>query len=280
MNSQGFRSQTLRRSIWGLLLATTASQAQIADRFEFGAVPPQAIAGTPFSVTVRARSSSGALVMNYQGTIRLFSFGATPASPLITEIDSAGETVELTNPGEAAVDLGNWELQVLTDYGGVSGAPNARLRIPPGTTLPPQGVMTWMSLGTPPGAFPQFVSPKRFNSPSAYRLARLFNATGQRVDEVYARPSATAPSDALWRGNGLSSFPTNVTFQRVGDANHYRNVDWVTNSPSLGNVNANLRLPWNFSGRRLVALPESVTFTNGEWTGNLTLLAASAGRII
>src|SRR5439155_484067 len=211
-----------------LVLSGRTVVAQSADRLEILSVPAPVVAGDPFPVTIRAVISGGVLASNWISQLRVRSFAARPAWPVISEIDSVGEAIEITNPGNAAVDLSGWELQVLSDYGGITLSPNARLRLPPASIMPAQSILTWTSRGTAPGTFPNFVSAKKFNLPSAYRLVRIYNPSGRIVDEVYFRAAVSSPDDALWRGTGLNSFPTNVTYQRIGRANHFRSADWLT----------------------------------------------------
>ncbi|HLP75723.1 MAG TPA: lamin tail domain-containing protein, partial [Candidatus Paceibacterota bacterium] len=213
---------------------------------------------------------------NWNSPVHLRTFTATPALPVISEIDLAGQAIEITNPGDQLVDVSDWELQALNDYG-TGVAPNARLRFPAGTVVPPRSAVVWTSRGVPPGAFPEFVSAKPFNAPSMFRLARLLDASGRIVDEVYARAMVSAPADAFWKGTGLANFPTNVTFQRVGYANHFRSVDWATNSPTRGSINASLILPWTEAGLWTSVSPSTVQVSNGVWTGSIILPQGSYG---
>jgi hypothetical protein len=75
----------------------------------------------------------------------------------------------------------------------------------------------------------------------------------------------------------LSSFPTNVTFQRIGAANHYRSADWATNRPALNEVNPGLGLPWTYSGIRAAASPATALVSHGVWTGTVALPNSPAG---
>jgi hypothetical protein len=263
-------------SVWFAGLAG-GGLAQSVDRLEFDSIPGSVVAGEVFPIVIRGVTSGGVVVSNWTSQVRLRSFTPTATLPVISELDSAGEAMEITNPGGLPVDLSGWELQVLSDYGGTTVPPNARLRFPPGTVLPAQSALVWTSVGTPPGGFPKFVSAKRFNSPSSFRLTRIYDSLGRIVDEVYSRASVIAPDDAAWRGVGLGSFPTNVTFQRAGFANHFRNVDWATNLPNLGTTNPGLSLPWSPSGIWVAAAPATIQITNGVGSGAISLPLTASG---
>src|SRR2546423_3933220 len=252
--------------------------AQSPDRILVTGPSGPVNAGQPFSVTIQGLFSDGSMATNWQAQLRLLAFNPTSAKPVISEIDANGESVEITNPGDQPRDISGWEVQAPPDYGIV---PNARLVLPSSTILPGRSAMTWSSRGgVPPGSFPSFISAKRFNQISSFKLVRLFDSTGIIVDEVYFRSGASPPDNTVWKGTALGNFPTNVTETRIGYANHSRSLDWVTNLPSPGIVNSGLAVPWTNSGTWTAALPTLVQASNGIWSGSVSLPAVSIGTTL
>ena len=93
------------------------------------------------------------------------------------------------------------------------------------------------------------------------------------------RSSVYAADNALWKGVGLSYCPTNCSYSRKGYANHFRNLDWATNSPTTGIFNPGLQLPWTDPGMYIPASPAVVQMTNGIWAGAVILSNLPSGTV-
>jgi hypothetical protein len=275
--------RTVPRFVLGIacLVFPFLGLAQPLDHFSCNTSSGLVTNDNPFAVTLQAMGIDGLPATNWQGQIELAASVEKPSAPVITEVFSAGGVIEIGNPGPEPVDLSNWEIQALPYYPAYYSpptAPNARLRFPVGTVLPSQSVFTWSDRGVAPGAFPAFVSSKRFSSQiGTFCIARLLNAGGDTMDEVYLNYSAPAPPSAFWKGYGLPACPANLSFSRVGFANHFNSLDWRTNAPSLGIMNPDLQLPWTNSGRFLATSPSMIQMSNGVWTGFVTVSGGASG---
>lgn len=254
--------------------------AQPLDRFSFDILSGVVTNEIPFAVSLQAIGIDGLPSTNWQGQIELNASVEKIVMPIITEVFKSGGVIEIGNPGSKPVDLSGWELEAVPDYRDSYSppfAPSARLRFPVGTVLPSLSVLTWSDQGVAPGAFPAFVSSKLFSSQNgAYYIVRLLNAAGDIVDEVFLRNSDAAPNNAFWKGPGLPpNCPNNLSYSRLGAANHFRSLDWGTNAPTPGITNPALQLPWTNSGQFLVTSPSLIQMTNGAWTGLVTVIGGS-----
>lgn len=266
----------------GLVLVPFRTVSQPVDHFEVTFAAGTVTNGVPFAVVITAIGPDGTVVTNAQDVVGLSAFKPGPGMPVITEVFKTGGTIELANPGTQPLDLSDWELEALADYpyyGASPTTPNARLRFPPGTVMPPQSVLTWSDRGVPPGAYPAFVSSKPFSSGSGFYIVRLLSAEGEARDEVYMHSAVSAADNALWKGVGLGLCPTNFSYMRTGFANHFRNLDWTTNAPTLGTNNPALQIPWTNTGTYYSPAPGTVPLSNGTWTGSIVFSNVPPGTV-
>jgi hypothetical protein len=167
--------------------------------------------GIAFPLGIQAIGLDQAPLTNFSGALRLTVALPDVPSPMISEVFLFGHVIEVANPTDISVDVSGWELHAIAEYGYYGSAmvtPTARLRLPPNSVLPPRGVFTWTNQGDASGAFPAFVSSKRFVNSYSFKLVRLFRADGSLVDEVFLDPTNYSPPDALWKGLGLVSCPS------------------------------------------------------------------------
>ena len=254
-------------------------EAQEPARFELSPLPSTPAVGSTFTLTVRALDASGEWLTNDTSAIRLKEFVKHPEPPVISEVSSWGQVVEVINPGDQPFDLSDWELVVGREESVAGFVEHARLRFPAGTVLNGGAAVTWAGTGQAPGAFPAWVSGEPFIQESyMFSVVQLLDPMGAASDEVFLVSSQYPASLSLWQGVGLKyvSFDSsNVVHSRFGDVNHFRNLDWTTNAPaSLGQSNPGLLLPWTDQGNWYLATPSSVVLSNGVWSGEVSLPAA------
>lgn len=255
-----------------LVLCPLKGGAQSPERLEI-LLPSEIAAGEPLPVSIRALTSTGLVASNWQSKVWLRGFSSNDAPPVISEIGVGVEMIEITNPGEFDLDVSDWELHVLGDDPERSEFPHALLRLPSNTIMPAQSVLTWSISGTTSGDSASFVTAESFNPSSGTRLVRIYDDTGNIVDEVHLQGGGEFSSLPLWREPGLRYFLTDLTYQRIGSANHFRNMDWRTDSPTLGAINPSLVLPWRPSRIWIPASPSVLPISNGVWSGSVTLPA-------
>ena len=178
--------------------------------------------GTTVSIRVRSQDSTGLSVEQ----VLLVPVEQRPLSILINEInynpaDNSQETeyIELHNPGQSAVDVGNWRLANAVAY-----------TIPPGTSIPAGG---YLVISENPGALSKWYSttslgPWTGNLASEGELIELRDAGGLLIDS--AEYANTAPWPATPNGSGPSLELANPLLENNLGGN------WNASTVSLGST--------------------------------------------
>ncbi len=248
------------------------------DHFVWNVITSPQWVNSPFPATLAAQDGFNAIVTNFNGNATVSAW--TSSTLLITELDTAGGArIEFANVSPAAVDLSGWQL---TLYDADSWpAPKLGFAIPPATICPPGGVFMLSDAAPFPGAYPSFNTGTNlaWSEAEGPMAVLLRDQTGRVVDFVCAGvldPAVSADPLAIpageWMGSALAvNRDSTKTFQRIGSADHNDRTDWVLATPSMAGMNSDLAHP--FAGRPVAIAPtNTVTFTNGIWTGNITVL--------
>ena len=278
--------------------------------FTFDYTPSTANAGTAFAVKITARDQANALFPSFNGSVSLTatSSGGAGTSPIvITEVtDEAVDQFELQNVSNAAVNTSGWYVRIGDAGAGSGNGTLANLNTVNATqyALPSSmaaGALLNVIEGTGTGQFGSSIA--WANTPGASRgWVALFDATNTLRDffifnwdatnfasfNVTINGTTITAENCGWTGTPIVN-GTRVTastfdsWQRQGSADTNTPADWLwkhnadnTNATTFNATNTGLTVPWTFSTPISVS-PSSVTFTNGEFIGTLSLLSSGNG---
>jgi uncharacterized repeat protein (TIGR01451 family) len=267
----------------------TAASGAAVDSFGWLNAPTNVLAGVPFPGSIQARDASGMLVSSFSGTVDLSAVlpGIAPRL-LITEVSAPSpRAVEFGNPANTPVAVGGWKA-VFYDSA-FWPEPTTTFVFPPGTVIPPGGVVQVAAGGTAPGRFPSFSLGLSLNwlshVPDNPIAILLRDDTGAIVDffgacgghpVLITAPASIPPAE--WQGLPAPLNPVStITYQRVGGLDHNNAADWITTNATLGTWNAGLRPPFAAPNRTFPVHPASVQLDQGQWTGLLTLTQPARG---
>ena len=254
------------------------------DHFEWALDRDSASYGSPFPVSLKARSEFGFLVTNFNATVDLKAV-AGPQSVdtlLITEVDPGKEDLaEFGNVSGGAVDIGAWRFYFYDQSRWP--APKGVFVAPSNTVIRAGESFLIREGGKAPGVYPDFRLGTNVNwgflSVGQPVAVLVVDAEGFFVDFMCAvdadpvlisRPMVL-PSEA-WLGAPLPPITQESnSWQRVGLRNHHSNLDWRIASRSLGTVNSGLQLPFEPVDAFNVNPSQLVGFSNGVWVGSLLL---------
>ncbi|MCP5559197.1 MAG: hypothetical protein H7A55_15735, partial [Verrucomicrobiaceae bacterium] len=281
--------------------------------FTFDYVPGTANAGKSFAVRITARDQANAFFPSFNGSVSLTaaSSGDAGTSPIvITEVtDESVDQFELQNVSNASVNTMGWYVRIGDAGAGTGNGTLANLNTVNATqfALPSSinaGGLVNVTEGTGSGQFGSSIAWQ--NTPGASRgWVALFDGTNTLRDFFifnwdatnFASFNVTINGTTITAANcGWNSTPiasgTRVTattfdsWQRQGSADTNALADWLwkhnadnTNATTFNATNPGLTVPWTFSSPISVS-PGTVTFTNGEFIGNLTLLSAGNAVVI
>jgi uncharacterized repeat protein (TIGR01451 family) len=266
------------------------AQAAVVDHFTVVQPSSPQTSGVPFQVTVSARAADGSVAVDFSGVVS-FSARAQSRGPrlIVSEIDPRLEVIELVNPDAVAIDISNWRLDTFAATRWPE--PSAAYLFPPGTLVPGLGVFRVASFGNNAGAYPLFYARRPFywgvRGPNDPLGVLLRDAEGKVLDLVCVAgfdPSLlSTPGAAMaWTSDSIPNdqqFPIR-TYQRRGNLDHNNLLDWTNAVPSLGQLNADLRLPLLRDESSMAVEPASVTLQNGAWTGTIRIFRPALGLIL
>ena len=235
----------------------------------------------PFATTITAKDAGNNTVTGFTGTVGLSGFAAGPgaSSIVITEaFHDTPDAIEFMNVGTAAVDISGWQIYL---YDATWPAPLPVFTIPAGTICAAGQIFRLQEFGTAPGAFPIFFTGGNINWVSNSPVAVLLrDASGTAVDFVCAAgaipASITSPQTIpaeQWTGDPIPAVIDPADdYVRIGNLDGNAAADWIADTPSVGTQNPGLTLPFAVPTPVLIAPVVSGNFTNGTWTGNVTVL--------
>jgi hypothetical protein len=259
--------------------------------------PPAAVAGQPFDVELRAVDGRGGVVSNFNGVVALAGYpslavdgNGLPSQLMITEVNTQGTAaVEFQNVTDGALDVSGWTVS-LYDHSRWP-VPRGTFVVPPGTVLAAGGLFRIQEGSVVPDAFPRFslgfpldwgltTSTAILTSrPTAVLLQdasgalRDFFAAGGAEPSQITIPLTVQASE--WPGFPLGGMifrtSSNLTHQRTGWWNRRGAQGWDQAAGSLGAQNFRIRVPFMDGRLTPVAPPVSASFSEGVWTGTLTL---------
>ena len=256
------------------------ARAQTNMNFSWSGVPATIASGQPFPATLQTLSTGGVAYTNLNGTVSI-SEVLPRESPgvLITEVQPFNTNrIELANLSLTSIDLSGWQVVF---YDNASWpAPKAAFTIPAGTVCPASGVLEIRGSGSPPGSYPTFYTGVGFTWLSDVGVL-LLDASGNVVDFFCAGNAfpafITTPysiGTAFWSGppaSLISGSNPALTYQRHGSANHHNAADWIAATNSFLAINPSLQLPFVTPATSTLAIPASVTVTNGGWSGQIAV---------
>lgn len=257
-------------------------QAASLDHFSWTSVPSQAQAGEPFSVILEARDAAAGVVTQYNGITTIS--GLVPGTPvLITEVETIRtERVEIANLSSVPVELSGWRLVFYDSQTWPN--PTITFTFPTGTSCGPQSVLQVGSGGIAPGSYPSFNLgvPLRWGWPRdnyPYAAVTLLDATGRKVDffcSIWAYPGAILQpvpiTETEWSGVPVAANSNDaLTYQRTGAYDRNNARDWVAGINSFGSLNSGLQLPFFATPLKLAVTPNTLTVSNGVWSGSLVV---------
>lgn len=260
--------------------------------FSWNSLPPVSQSGLPFSALVQARDLDGNIVTNFNGGVALTELIPVEIPKLlIGEVQTVNtQRVELANMAGNPVDVSGWRVVI---YDRLSWpTPKVTFILPMGTVCPGFGIFQVRGSGSPPGAFPVFntgVSLAWTSSSANNQVAvLLLDSIGNVVDffcAVDAYPAfitvPTTITDTYW--NGPPAAPNSnaaLTFQRGGHSDYNNAADWAAPTNSFGTLNSCLQTPFVAAPFQYPLAPSSVTLTNGEWSGQLTVTTPGTNVIL
>ncbi len=293
-------------------LSLTVTAAPL-HHFNFDYAPTAANAGKSFAVKITARDQANALFPSFNGSVALTaanSGGAGTSPIVITEVtDETVDQFELQNVSNAAVNTTGWYVRIGDAGAGSGNGTLANLNTVNATQFVlPSGIAAGGLVNVTEGAGAgQFGSSIAWaNTPGASRgWVALFDATNTLRDffifnwdatnfssfNVTINGTTITAANCGWTGtpivNGARVTATSFdSWQRQGNADTNTPSDWLwkhnadnTNATTFNATNPDLNVPWTFSTPISVS-PSSVTFTNGEFIGTLSLLSSGNGVTI
>lgn len=243
---------------------------------EIRALGAEARVGRPLRVSVRALATDGTPSDSWQSNVTLRVLVPVGALPVLSEINTVAGTIEVTNPGDADVDVSGWELQAWSPQIFIDNA-NSWIRIPEGSLMPGRSVFTWTPTASTPSLFPNLTGGRAFSATaSPLALVRLMDASGNTIDQVWVGSPDRFLAGMDTRGPVLQAPSFGASLLREGSGNHGSRQDWTNRAPSLGITNSNLRLPW--MPVQAIDLA-TVQLVHGAWTGEIIVPAADAAAL-
>jgi hypothetical protein len=271
------------------LEVTVAASGPLAA-LQWDYVAASASAGYPFPVRLTARDAKGRQVLENAGPVALTASvpGTNASSIVFSEMcEQNPDRFEITNVSNRVIDTSGWRVfvghnnQPIAQYFGVQW--NLPASLTPGQTIL---VLDTASSGLP-GVF---FGGDFLWATNSRGWALMVDGANRPVDFViWAHSEADMdagtitigsnpiPVRSLWKGPALPAL-NNRGARRNGTADRDDLSDWEVIAPAdgtWGTLNPTLTVPWA-SAEPLTLVPGSVSLTNGEFCGWLTI--ASAGN--
>jgi N-acetylneuraminic acid mutarotase len=260
------------------------------DHFGWNTIAGPPSANVSFGVTTMALDAGNNVVTGFNGTANLSAIAnaAGTSRIVISEIDTANNnSIEFTNVSGSDIDISGW---TITAYDWtIWPSPSVSFKIPAGTICPANQLFQVGEQGTYPGAYPVFNTGQSlyWNNPPTYNpiAVLLQDAAGNIVDfvcAVNALPSEiTSPVSIPATQWSSAPIPANTdttkTYQRTGGTNDHSSADWFIAPGTLGALNAGMSVPFTALATPVSISPTaSGSFTNGVWSGNVTVLQPAA----
>ncbi|MBI2948521.1 MAG: DUF11 domain-containing protein [Verrucomicrobia bacterium] len=247
---------------------------QAAGRFVWTERPDNIRVGRPFHARLEARREDGQVAT--EQAIRVWLSAVTAESSpglVISELSLADANVELTHVGRDAVDLSGWRVHLYDSV--ADNSPRTSFEFPKQTFCQPGDVIQLQVRSPPltPTRYPTF----RFSGQLEWRrdslaAVLLVDGSGLPIDffvtglDIRAIQEPFQINPALWSGPPVSN-----AYVRNGAYNHRRATDWSFGPPSMGRLNNGLTVPFARGESSRALSPDSVTLTNGVWSGPLSL---------
>jgi uncharacterized repeat protein (TIGR01451 family) len=259
----------------------------ILHHFEWSTPAPTQYVNAPFAVTLAAKDIFNDTLSGYTNRVALNGFinsGLSSSSILITEVNTdTPDYIEFMNVSSIPVSIGGWQIIAYDNVTWPSPLPT--FVVPSGAVVPPGGVFRLVEFGATPGAYPDFFSGANIswvNSAAPDPIAVLLRDDAGKVIDFFcavdAFPSQISSPIPIptseWSGNpDPANLVSTLTFQRVGNIDGNSATNWTVGTPSPGLANSGLNLPFSGASTPVAISPtSSATFTNGVWTGNVTVL--------
>ena len=284
------------------VVITIASSGPLAS-FTWSAIPSPQTVGTPFAASLSAKDAQGRTVTTFTGTANLSAQGPgiTAAILVITEIGTQQvDYFEIQNVGNVTANTAGWFVIPNDATGNGTGGLNsahAAWQLP--ATIAPGQVIAvseqtagiypgtinwsgftfgggnrngWCMLCDNAGAVRDFVG----WGYSAAQIPTINVASVTVGANTYT--NITVPA-AQWTGNAVTAINGQGYKIRVGTSDNNTTADWIEQAAenSKGTQNTNLTVPFVPPPATYPVVPAQVTFTNGAWSGNLTLNNVVAG---
>ena len=293
-------------------LTISVAAANVIHHFNWDFVPATANAGSRFAARITARNSDGMLVSNYGATANLSATSGPglPTPVLITEVTPASENqIELQNVSGTSANTSGWFIRIgdsTTNSVAGMNALNATTYSLPASLAAGQILRITESSSNTSGGRVYFGGAIGWaNTPGNRRgWVALFDGTNTLRDFFAFGWTATDIASfaitvngqgialgSQWTGAGTASSgsvagQTYDSFQRTGTNDNNSTADWAwkhnadnTDATSLGATNTSLTIPWA-SATPLTVAPTSVTFSNGEFIGYVTIATAATDVLL
>ncbi|MBL9175924.1 MAG: lamin tail domain-containing protein [Verrucomicrobiales bacterium] len=223
--------------------------------------------------------------LNVQPTVQAFGEGIAPPTVVVTEVDLFNERMEFQNVSDQRVDVSGWSVAAVNGASGTAGL--VQIVLPAGTSLAAGERFQAHLRTTQAGAWPVLRSNRAIQWRNSGRAGVLLrNASGATLDAVFHHSPLVGgllnwPLDhASWgqwpdapiRLQGVSS----QTLQRVGHRDRNGPEDWRFASPSPGQANSGLTLPF-VRGRGEVSVQSPTVGITTDAEGRFQLPALFQG---
>ena len=275
-NSGGTDTRTLTLTITG---------SGPAESLQWDYTPGAAFAGFPFPVRITARDSKGRQALAEQGSLALSASapGDTSSTIVFSEISELNpDRFEITNVTNRTISTAGWRVFVCHNNQAISSYFNVQWSLP-ATLTPGQTILV---LDTTSSSLPGvFFGGDFLWATNSRAWALIVDAANNPVDFItWAHSDADLLSgtivigqksiavSSIWKGSALPAL-NNQAAQRKGTADTDSIADWEIFAPASGtwgSPNPSLSLPWQTSAP-LAVTPATITLTNGEFTGWITL---------
>jgi hypothetical protein len=269
-------------------LTLTVTGSGPAESLQWDYTPSAAFAGFPFPVRITARDSKGRQALADQGSLDLSASapGTTSSTIVFSEISELNpDRFEITNVTNRTISTAGWRVFVSHNNQAISSYFNVQWSLP-ATLTPGQTILV---LDTTSSSLPGvFFGGDFLWATNSRAWALIVDAANNPVDFItWAHSDADILSgtivigqksiavSSIWKGSALPAL-NNRALQRRGTADTDSPADWEIFAPASGtwgSPNPSLSLPWQTSAP-LAVTPATVTLTNGEFTGWITLSTA------